>query len=84
MALLESLRDQPNLQRIGNRHTRDMRAQDVHDGSGIAGRFEYHMIGGTQLCRKALQFIASQPGAAAYMQRAILQVRDLGHRARHI
>lgn len=40
---------------------------------------EYHMIGGAQLLGKTLQFVASQPGAAARMQRAILQVRDLSH-----
>lgn len=84
MNLLRSFRldtrfgDKPNLQWIGNRHARDMRTQDVDDGHRIAGRFEYHVIGGTQLLRKALQFIASQPGAAAGMQRAILQACDLG------
>ena len=36
-----------------------MRAQDIDDGSRIAGRFKYHMIGGTQFYRKAFQFIAS-------------------------
>lgn len=40
---------------------------------------EYHMIGGAQFLGKTLQFVASQPGAAARMQRAILQVRDLSH-----
>ncbi|KWA05644.1 hypothetical protein WL26_23935 [Burkholderia cepacia] len=73
-----SLRDQPNLQRIGNRHERDVPTKHVDDGGSVAGCFEHHMIGGAQLLGKTLQFVALQPGAAACMQRAILQVRDLG------
>lgn len=76
--------DEPDQQWIRYRDARDVGAQHVDDGSGIARRFEHHMIGTAQPCGKALQFVASEPGTTAGLQHTVLEIRDLGHGARNI